>query len=364
MKTNKTNQKDNILFGGFWSPERLLNTNKPLLIAMEPRGVGKSTGMGLYCINDFYQNGIKFLYVRRTEDELKRTRKSYFAGALKIYNNTMSTAHVWTWKEDTYTDEDGQVVGYTVPLSLADKYKSATFGADGVRTIIYDEFILRRGKEAQYLGSDKNFCLEYDLLIGLYQTTDRAPGHRYLNETKIFCLGNFAQLYNPILMGCGASGFVEHDSKFVNPKSQPWAIELHSDSEAAAQDMSKSYGYILSREEGKQTDYENDGFIHSDQIRKLKSIRLPLLNLTYKDRAYGLWEYDKEGLFYVSRELCAGREIYALTGENGKINQVTALKYQWQPELRMMRHAAERGFLAFDSAQARNDILTYLDFTV
>lgn len=358
------NTANNKIYGHFWNPERLDKTGKPLLMAAQPRGIGKSTGIGIKCIIDYYNSGIKFIYCRRTDDELKRTRKNYFDGALRIYNDFYKTNHVWVYDSETYIDENKNVVGYTVPLNLADKYKSATFGADGVRTIIYDEFILRRGKEAGYLGGEQNPLLEYDLLIGLYQSVDRAPGYRFLNQTKIWAFGNFANLYNPIMLGCNASDYIEHDSKFVNPKTQPWACELSGDY-ANDIEITESYGYQLSRDSVSRADYNNDGFLHSENVFKLTGIRKPVFNVAYHGRSYGVWEYEKLGLIYVSGETSPARNTIALTaGDSGKINQVTALKYRYMPSMQMLRTAAERGFLAFDSERAKNDILTYLDFTL
>lgn len=352
------------IYGEFWSPLRLERTGKPLLMSAGSRGIGKSTGMALKCIGDYYDNGTKFIYCRRTDDELKRTRKNYFDGALKIYNAYFGTEHNWVYNQETYVDENDQIVGYSVPLNLADKYKSATYGADHVRTIIYDEFILRRGKESGYLGTKDNNLIEYDLLIGLYQTVDRAPGHPFLNETKIYCLGNYANPYNPIFLGAGADEFVEHNSKFVNPKTMPWAIEFTSEV-GATNDMKNSNGYKLSREEMAKHDYDNIGFTITENVKKMKGIRSPLLNLTYHGRHYGLFSYERQGVLYVSTERAGTAFELALTMEDsGKINQVTALKYQWLPELQMLRKAAQNGFLVFENDRAKNDILTYLDFTV
>lgn len=360
---------DKEIYGNYWSPLHLESTKKPLLMAAEPRGLGKSTGAALSCIGDFYDTGgnKKFIYCRRTDDELKRTRKNYFDGALKIYNEFYGKNINWVYDQETYKEEEsGAIVGYTIPLNLADKYKSATYGADGVRKIIYDEFILRRGKEAGYLGGLSNPLIEYDLLIGLYQTVDRAPGHRFLNETEIICLGNFANLYNPIMMGCNASEYVEHDSKFVNPKTQPWAVELKTDYKTDGNDIKDSYGYRLSRESIAARDYDNDGFTRAATIvGKLKGVRNGMFNCTYKGRQYGIWSYENKGVVYVSNEPVPGRINIAMTMEDsGGINQITAEKYRYMPEMQLLRRAAERGFLVFDSARSRNDILTYLDFTI
>lgn len=352
------------IYGKFWSPDKLLATGKPLLIAAEPRGVGKSTGIALMCIADYYKSGKKFLYVRRTDDELKRTRKQYFDGAVDIYNHYYNTAHLWTFLNGEYHDENGDIVGYAVPLNLADKYKSANYGADGVRTIIYDEFILRRGRETGYLGGAENPLIEYDLLIGLYQTVDRAPGRRFLNETVIFALGNFANLYNPIMLGCNASDYIEHDSKFVNPKSEPWACELQGDY-VADESIDSSYGYRLSRDAMRHGDFDSDGFTHAETIKKLKGVRKPVINVQFRGRQYGVWSYDTLGVIYVCNDLSPARITIALTAaDSGRINQVTALKYRYLPEMQMLRTAAERGFLIFANARARSDILTYLDFTL
>lgn len=364
MYMGNGSKKTNTVYGGFWNPEALIATGKPLLIDAEPRGVGKSTGSALYCMEQYYKKREKFIYCRRTDDELKRTCKSYFDGACKIYNDFYGTAHEWIYdKGGTYTDENGDIVGYSVPLNLADKYKSATFGADGVRLIIYDEFILRRGKETGYLGKTGS-TIEYDLLIGLYQTVDRAPGHRFLNETKILCLGNFASLNAPVLIGAGADLYVEHGAKFINPKHEMWALRLQGDF-ATDKDIEESYGYKLASRDTRGVDYGYEAAERPETIiPKMTGERHCMMCVIYRDRRYGVWTYDQKGIVYISRECLPGMPEIALTaGNTPRINRITALKWRDMPSMQLLRDAAEMGYLCFDSNRARTDILTYLDFT-
>lgn len=354
------------MYTGHWSPEKLLSTGKPLNLSIGSRGIGKSTGLGCHFIYDYYKTGNKFIYVRRTDDELKRTKKDYFSTPQDIYNETYGTAHTIEYcRDDTYQNENGEILGYALPLSLADKYKSAHFGDLGAFNVLYDEFIVRRGLEKNYLGSEKDPNAEYRLLIGLYQTTDRKKGHAYLNKCKIFCLGNFATLFNPILNECHIDEYVDKSTHFANPKTQPWAIEFTDFSALDGLDMRKSFGYWLSPEEDRASDYENDGFVKAENIQKLSGHRLKLMNVSYRGRKYGIWQYDQLGLVYVTHELCPTSRIIALTmGDSGKINQLTAINYRYSPEMDMLRQAAANGFLVFENARARTDILTYLDFTL
>lgn len=354
---------DTAIYGKFWSPEHLISYGKPLMCSLGQRGIGKSTGVGLYCIGQYYDNKKLFIYCRRNGDELKQTQKDYFYSPLDIYNAYYGTKHVWALDGGTYKDENGEVVGFAIPLSQADKYKSSPFGALGVRTIIYDEFILAKGKETGYVGSKETPYLEYDLLIRLYQTVDRAPGHSFLNETKIFCLGNFANLYNPILLGCGADKYLTINSKCVSPKGKPWVIEI-TDNVEATSEVRSSFGYQLAREEIAKGDYDVNGFITSDSIQTLKGVMNPIINVEYSGRKYGVYLFEKRGVIYVSTKISEAVRTIALTMADGKINQVTAVKWNKSPAMDLLRRFAEMGLVIFQNERARQDILTYLNFTI
>lgn len=343
----------------FWSPDRLEKTGKPLLISIGSRGIGKSTGIALRCIKRYYGKGEKFLYCRRTEDELKRTAKSYFSGACLIEGS----GHTWTYSQGEYKDEKGDIVGWSVPLSLADKYKSATFGSEGVRTIIYDECAVRRGQESRYLGKAGS-TLEYDLLIGLYQTVDRAPGHSFLNQTKIFCLGNYSNYLCPVLLGIHADRYITTDTRFCSPKTQPWAFEL-TDQVSATIDIKRSYGYLLSSEAQAASDYDSKDIKVEDDIGKKHGVFIPLVSVQYHERKYTIYEMPKEGVLYVSSRISPQiSQVIALTASDGGINRVTATRYQGSFAMSYIRQAAEKGFLWYESRQAKSDMLTYLRFTV
>lgn len=351
------------IYGNFWSPDHLLSYNKPLNISLGVRGLGKSTGCGIKCIGDYYDNKKLFIYTRRNDVELRQTMKDYFYGPLMIYNEKFGTKHDWTLEDGRYIDENKNTVGFAVPLSQADKYKSAPFGALGVRTIIYDEFVLAKGKETGYLGNKETPYLEYDLLIRLYQTVDRAPGHSFLNETKIFCLGNFANLYNPILLGCGADKYMNINSKVVAPKDALWVVELTSEV-GATSEMRSSYGYQLARAEIAKGDYDNNGYITGDNIKTMKGVMNPLLNVDYKGRGYGIYLCEKEGVVYVSEKQSTAVRTIALTMGDGKINQVTAVKWNKSTQMQVVRRFAEMGLCVFQTPRARTDLLTYLNFTL
>ena len=73
--------------GKFYNPKRLLTFNKPWNFITGSRSVGKSTGWAIYCVLDFLHNGHKFIYVRRTKDEVSLTAPTFFGNAVPIIRN-------------------------------------------------------------------------------------------------------------------------------------------------------------------------------------------------------------------------------------------------------------------------------------
>ena len=59
------------IYGDFYNPTKILSYGKPMNISVGSRSSGKSTGFGIHLLKDFLKNKHQFIYVRRTEIELR-----------------------------------------------------------------------------------------------------------------------------------------------------------------------------------------------------------------------------------------------------------------------------------------------------
>lgn len=143
------------------------------------RGIGKTTGLGIKVLQDWLKDGSEFVYVRRYIKELQKAK-----GFLAPIGNPepkvigLSTgAMAWVHNKKR--------IGYGLALSSQQSFKSG-FDFRNVKTLIYDEAILKRGGMYRYLDN------EVEMLFELISTIFRdRVGYR------IFILGNNADVFNP-----------------------------------------------------------------------------------------------------------------------------------------------------------------------
>ena len=61
------------IYGEFYSPVKLISTNKPYLFSLGVRSSGKSTGWLIHLLREFMRDGKQFIYLRRDKEELDAT---------------------------------------------------------------------------------------------------------------------------------------------------------------------------------------------------------------------------------------------------------------------------------------------------
>ena len=72
------------IFGKFYSPTKALSYHRPWILSIGTRSIGKSTGWLIKAIGNWCETGQKFIYVRRTDDEIKITAKTACNNAVDI----------------------------------------------------------------------------------------------------------------------------------------------------------------------------------------------------------------------------------------------------------------------------------------
>lgn len=143
------------------------------------RGVGKTTRLIIYCMNNFIRKGEQFLFMRRYKNEMKeviskRTFESIYDG---IYiKGSGSGESYMVMNEDV-------VCGHLLTLAAQQKYKSSDFSR--VTTIVFDEAFLERGKVYYIPDEVTNF-------LQLVSTVQRTR-----TNLKVFILSNNNSVFNP-----------------------------------------------------------------------------------------------------------------------------------------------------------------------
>ena len=146
------------IFGDFYSPMKALSYHRPYIFSIGVRSIGKSTGWMIWLVLEAVKKNKHFIYMRRTENELRETAPTAIQNAVGIINRYYKEPLIkkWEYKNGKYYIND-EIVGYSIPLSLEAKHKSIDYS--DVWYIVYDEFLVRSGK---YLGNKDTPYYEMD----------------------------------------------------------------------------------------------------------------------------------------------------------------------------------------------------------
>jgi len=157
------------------------------------RSNGKSYQVKDMVLDNYLKNGKRFIYLRRTANEIKRDLvTTYFNdfdikkltngkyNCITAYANKFYLANI----DDNFKIRRGDYIGYIWTLIHEENYKSGSYL--DVDNIIFEEFITKR----LYLTN------EAQKLESVYSTVDRGR-----KEVKVWLIGNTMTQYNPYLDG-------------------------------------------------------------------------------------------------------------------------------------------------------------------
>lgn len=350
---------------GFWSPKRALTYNRPVIVVTATRSVGKSTGVAIYTLLDYLENGHKFIYTRRRQRDTYKTCRTFFNNAITIINNcTKFNIVAFKYDGGNYYIADEQMedgtpiykhCGIAFPLSEEEDLKSSVFS--DYCTIIYDEFISK--DRNKYLGTKATPEMEWESVVSLYQTVDRGVNKPFRNETRIFLLGNKATIYNPICISLGVSDYVRKGQHFTAPKGKMWVWEDLDRVEATAK-IESSFAFQMSTESVKNYAYKNLGK-DNDNFIKRPDIARYLTTLKLHGTCYGVYA-DNEFNYYIDKP----KPNYAVIALDVNSHEETDLrliaKWRDSPMMQMLSEAYKLGRLYFGSGKIQNAFLLYLEY--
>lgn len=350
------------IYGKFYSPELVLSYNRPWIFIVGSRSIGKSTALGMYMILEYLKHGSKFIYVRRTEDEVMNTCRNFFDNSIAILRQNGYQIDDFKYDSKYYyimINGEWEQCGCILPLSQEQKYKSANY--QDYNTILFDEFISYDPNK--YLGSKANFTYEYDRCLSLYQTVDRGIGQTFQNKTKFIFTANNSSYFNPLFIGLGITDYIRTDSKIIAPKNKLWIVEQISEVEAT-KDIKSSYAYQLSNEKNRDYAYNNIAFDETETfIGRIDKPMVCLINVMYNGHKMGIYYVKEDDMIYVSDR--PGNVItLALTyGDHDSINYTLAKTFRDSPQMQVLREQYVRGNIMFQTPKCKYEICNYLMLT-
>ena len=287
---------------------------------------GRNTGKTYSCLKSCYLNERKFVFVKRTLEDVellcdkKDAELDFDVSPFKSINRDLGcnvralkvkkgVGGFYKCNEDN--EPEGKPIGYIVSLSGVSKVKG--FDLSDCDWLIFDEFIPQPW--------DRINRKEGEQLMDLYKTVSRDREHRGRPALKMICLANATKISNPV---CNTLEITDKlvDMQVANSsyfKDLERGIFVHQIKDNAAfmeeEKKSQIYKAMAGTDWGKMA--LNNDFAYDDftAIKKsnLKGF-IPMLAVKFKSKTYYI--YNKEGTYYMTLAPARVNRTYNLKIEN------------------------------------------------
>lgn len=348
------------IYGKFLSPELIKSYNRAWNFCIGSRSVGKSTAFSILLLKEYLESQKKFIYMRRTKDELLVSCRNYFDNAVYLLNNfgyNIEGFRYFSGKYYVKLDGKEKECGMAVPLSQQQKYKSVNF--QEYYNLIYDEFIST--STSKYLGTKENFTYEYDEIYSFFVSMDRGIGKPFRDEVKFYFLANNASFYNPLFIALGIDEYLTTETKICAPKNKPWIVQQVNEVEAT-KDFMNSNAYLLASDKEKDYTFRNIALDTSNAfVQKINAPMQALLNIQYKDHKMGIYRLGKT--IYISNTIGKLPVLALTTNDHNRINYKLAEKYRDNAVMIAVKDAYKSGDIIFETHKCKFDLSNYLMFT-
>lgn len=333
--------------GKFWDIPKTKSYNCLFNFILGIRGAGKTYGLLKEMVEQYEKKGNRFLYVRRSEEELKTLTTSK-SGRLFNHVQVEFEGHA-LWTEANVLHYDKEICGYAQALSTARKMKSDAL--DNVRDIIFDEFIIDTSTcQQRYIPDEVTAFLE------LYESVARPGARDY--DVRCWFLGNAITSTNPyfdrfnLQLPFHSDVYRRGDflvqmvapSELIKAKKATRFYQALGDDAYAAYAAENKFlrdaKYFIEKK-GKDSEYQ--------------------FTLIYYEELLGVWRDYRNGRYYISTDVdkqC--RTVYACTTETHEPNTLLLKGFKSSRNLQELKKAYDMGCVYYESqriSQSFRDIV-------
>jgi len=333
----------------YYNFDKLLSFNAIFMFLIGARGLGKTYGAKEKAIVKAIRTrgGDQFMYVRRYKDELRMSRDTFFADIVHMFPQ-WEFRHQGMEAQMSHVDEKGNknrewiTIGFFIPLSIAQSIKSVAFPK--VKVIIFDEFIIEKGK-SQYLPN------EAKAFQNLYSTVDR-----WQDKTRVLFLANSVSIMNPY--------FIEYDikpqlGKFVRSHIDPetgipfMVVHFADSADFTGGVMKTRFGKFIEGTEFADFAVGNEFKDNGDNLIKEKTPQARYRYTLETSRGiFSVW-YDSGEQEYYVQEKRPGQEIL-MTMVHETMDENKSLLAYSDKLVQYLRTSYKQGKLYCDSPKSRN----------
>lgn len=325
----------------FWDIEQTASHNCLFNYILGIRGAGKTYGLLKYLVERYEKTGNRFLYVRRTDEELKKltTQKH---GRLFNHVQVEFEGHD-LWAEANVLHYDKEICGYAQALTTARKMKSDAL--DNVRDIVFDEFIIDTVSGQQRYITD-----EVTAFLELYESVARPGARDY--DVRVWFLGNALSSTNPYFTYFNLqlpynTDIWKKNDFLVQLVAPPELIEAKQGTRFYKMIEGSAYAAYASENKFLR---DNPHFIG----KKPRDAEYQF-TMAYMGNSIGVWRSYKEGRYYISDNVdkqC--RLIYAITTESHEPNTLLLKGFRSATHLKNMKMAYDLGCVFYENQRLGN----------
>ena len=328
----------------WYNYDRVISYNALFNFIIGERGVGKSYGAKKFVINDFLKRGNQFVYLRRYKTELKNSVPKFFDD---LQANDEFKGHKFKVKENTFYCDD-KVIGYAIPLSVANILKSTSFAK--VKTIVFDEFIIDKGTY-HYLQN------EVTQLLDVVETIGR------LRDVRVLFLANAISITNPYFTYFELSLPYKTDIKTF--KDGLILVNYIKNEEYRKVKKESRFGKLIENTSYGKYAIDNE-FLRDSKtfIQKKEKDAKHLFILLLNGVSYGVWYSYTTCVMNISNDIDPNCPIKFSLDIDSHDKDDTLIKMRSNTYYQAIVEAYRNAHLTFENQQLKNNIMQILNKTL
>lgn len=330
----------------YFDIQPVLSYNALISFILGERGCGKTFSCKKFCINDYLKNGHQFVYIRRYMSELENAMEGFFAqlqdaGIFKEYNFEIKTSK----KSITKFLCNGEVIGFAIPLSIANILKSSSFPK--VKNIMFDEFMIDNGTY-HYL---RNEVVQF---LDVIETVAR------LRDVRVFMLSNAISITNPYFNFFDLT--IPYGSEFKTFKNGTILV-CYAKNEAYRKVKKESrFGKLIEGTEYAKYAIDNEFLRDSKSFisKRPKNTRV-YSTVIANGQKYGIWRDWQNGFIFVSKKFDPSNPCVFAFDVNEHNENTILVKARSSSWFAPVITAYRQGRLYFESQKIKNNFMVVLN---
>lgn len=328
----------------WYDPNNTLSYGCLFNFVVGDRGGGKTFNTLKFLINRFLKHGEQFIYLRRTQEELKDALPGLFS---YLHHEGYFTEHeLISTKKGLYIDK--KLMG--IPKALSTSMTRKSLSLPKVKWIMFEEFMVD-GVTSRYLGPGSS---EVFIFNNFYETVSRLRDHG--EEVRVFFLSNAFSTVNIYFTEFGVKLPQTPPFKRYNRfRKDVMVVVWHEDSYVKEKAKTRFYQLNEGSEFNKHA-YGNEFYMDTTTFIKEKDKNAEFhFGMVYLKQTYSVWVNWDKGTYYVTTKggNFSPKNTFSLTLDDNNPNNVNIRRVKNLPFMKAFRNSVDENSVYYDSLKTQ-----------